>query len=273
MRQIEIKAQYVSYDLLNALEERTYQVHSVYPSGFNLGLGDFLSFIGNKNGERLPFGVLLPREGLDRLGAAEIARGAPFRWDAKTGCLYNRNMRIMLREAEVYRSGLSWYQVNKKGIEKALRLLEPMAQGSSNSEDPCAAVFYDAAIKDGEDGIRLFLRHYLGRGQGLTPSGDDMILGILLSDMAFGGGESAFRTELIGQLKQGITTDTSLSNFEAALKGLYSSSLLKLVQSIAEDDEKMMEEAAESVLGFGHSSGKDMLYGIFYHLSQLSMIV
>lgn len=97
----------------------------------------------------------------------------------------------------------------------------------------------------------------LGYGHGLTPSGDDFLLGILfaLEWTAFQG-----RDELIAALLPLLTRTTEISSvmLKMGAAGHYGERLLQLVT--AREEEVIC--AIKNIADYGHSSGHDMLCGI-----------
>ncbi|MGT4070859.1 UNVERIFIED_CONTAM: DUF2877 domain-containing protein [Aeromonas hydrophila] len=101
----------------------------------------------------------------------------------------------------------------------------------------------------------------LGYGHGLTPSGDDFLLGVLfaLEWRSFQG-----RDELIAALLPLLarTTDVSAEMLRMGAVGHYGEHLLQLATAREED----VVYAIQNIANYGHSSGHDMLCGIRFVL-------
>lgn len=101
----------------------------------------------------------------------------------------------------------------------------------------------------------------LGYGHGLTPSGDDFLLGVLfaLEWIAFQG-----RDELITALLPLLprTTEISAAMLKMGAAGHYGERLLQLVAAREEEVAHFIRQIAD----YGHSSGHDMLCGIRFLL-------
>lgn len=97
----------------------------------------------------------------------------------------------------------------------------------------------------------------LGYGHGLTPSGDDFLLGILfaLEWTAFQG-----RDEFVAALLPLLTRTTEISAVMLKMGGAghYGERLLQLVTAREQD----VVSAIKNIADYGHSSGHDMLCGI-----------
>jgi hypothetical protein len=103
----------------------------------------------------------------------------------------------------------------------------------------------------------------LGRGIGLTPSGDDALVGVLAAATAAGlltrGCRSSLR-ELIERRGTAATTTVSLTMLRCALSGHFSPDLLRVFR-VARDDGDVTAAVA-AVVAHGHTSGSDALFGL-----------
>lgn len=97
----------------------------------------------------------------------------------------------------------------------------------------------------------------LGKGFGLTPSGDDFILGMISIMDMFGKDVSALR-RLVSRYKNAFAR-TVLAD---ALDGYYPRPLLSMLNSLA--SKTGADCSAASLLGMGHTSGHDVLAGMYY---------
>lgn len=113
------------------------------------------------------------------------------------------------------------------------------------------------------------INYFIGRGKGLTPSGDDILIGFTLALMIFGN-----YSEWISGLKTSInsnkTTMVSISYFNALFEGYASESFVELVKLIDEDNIFKIEYTVKNVQAFGHTSGNDTLFGFLTGLRFLT---
>lgn len=106
-------------------------------------------------------------------------------------------------------------------------------------------------------------REMVGLGQGLTPTGDDMLLGALAA-------LHMYRPELAGALGQAIapllerTNDISRSYLGWARRGRAATPVVRALSGLASGD----MSGAEALLGIGHSSGGDILEGMLFMTEQ-----
>lgn len=100
----------------------------------------------------------------------------------------------------------------------------------------------------------------IGLGEGLTPSGDDFLCGVLAAAYLFGGNAS----ELCGVLRPRITerlsqtNDISAAFLKCACAGQFSRPIIELQQNVD------LERSHKNFSAIGHSSGADTLSGILY---------
>jgi hypothetical protein len=115
----------------------------------------------------------------------------------------------------------------------------------------------------------------VGVGEGLTPRGDDLLVGILagldLVRLARLGADR-MRRDLAGTLGTiGLTGTTRLSGYflESAARGLYPAPVSEVLEAAARNDpaDPMLEEKAAALAAVGHSSGREILRGIGIGLS------
>ena len=107
----------------------------------------------------------------------------------------------------------------------------------------------------------------LGRGQGLTPSGDDALAGILLVSHAVGRAAplaAAVRSRLAA------TTAVSAALLDAAADGYAAPDVVALVDAALAGDDAGVSRALPAVLAIGHTSGADLVAGIAGALHHLT---
>lgn len=101
----------------------------------------------------------------------------------------------------------------------------------------------------------------VGRGLGLTPSGDDVLIGIIFT-LSLLGDENTLRV-LREKINLESTNHISAQFIRHAFEGYFSESLLKLVNA------NSMEETIDEIIKTGHTSGADTLLGIYYGVSRM----
>jgi Protein of unknown function (DUF2877) len=124
------------------------------------------------------------------------------------------------------------------------------------------------AARRGDDaGVSHGVRHLLGAGEGLTPSGDDVLCAVLL---VLGGLGDAAAVTLLGEAVQeqwAHTTSLSASLLDAARSGYAVPQVAALVGSSLGGNLTGVSESLTSTLAIGHSSGRDLVAGVAGSLS------
>ena len=108
------------------------------------------------------------------------------------------------------------------------------------------------------------LDYLLGRGKGLTPSGDDMLIGCLVADIFYKRLDSFLKETLKLQLNEKPlrTTTVSIHYLNCALERKWNEPIHQLIQVLSKDStENEIEEVVQSIIRIGHTSGLDMLTG------------
>ncbi|MGL4175341.1 MAG: DUF2877 domain-containing protein [Dermatophilaceae bacterium] len=107
----------------------------------------------------------------------------------------------------------------------------------------------------------------VGRGRGLTPSGDDALAGAVLVAQAFGGSPvlaDAIRRRL------GATTAVSAALLDAACDGYAVAPVVRLVDAAVAGDHAQVDALLPVVLSVGHTSGADLVAGVAGAISVLA---
>ncbi|WP_313468491.1 DUF2877 domain-containing protein [Carnobacterium sp.] len=105
------------------------------------------------------------------------------------------------------------------------------------------------------------INHLVGRGIGLTPSGDDLLIGytsiLTLLDQ---------QHEWLKTMQQVVRTDKttaiSIAYLQCLLEGVVNENIKELIDLFYLDDQKLLQKKMERMLLFGHTSGTDTLFGM-----------
>jgi hypothetical protein len=144
-------------------------------------------------------------------------------------------------------------------------LADGIRAACSTSRDACGSGCRDDHFRThGEVGAAVAA--LVGRGPGLTPSGDDALAGALLVAHALGAGEAlsdAVRARLAA------TTAVSAALLAAAAEGYAAHPVVALVDAAVAADPDAVRRALPAVLAIGHTSGADTVTGIRAALTTL----
>jgi hypothetical protein len=107
------------------------------------------------------------------------------------------------------------------------------------------------------------VKHLVGLGIGLTPSGDDFLIGFLGAAYFFAHADD-FRKAVFEGMRP-LVHRTNLPSFfmlKAALKGSYPGPLSDFLHAIETGSAARVRSAAKRLTGLGATSGQDMLAGV-----------
>lgn len=252
------------------LAEKNY-VQSIFEHGINIKAKSRLLFIGTSERGELPYAIHLERPELKKLQGIRL--GDPFFYKTSGYAFVGSSYVIDVTRARRYSSLLS--AVELVGIRELLYLLEEILMRNDWTgfdlftrhllfEDPSfVSGLREACTTENPEEIDSALRKVMGRGKGLTPSGDDLLLGMLWVNALrkFLHAEFLDRLQLLVQ-KDDLTTQVSKSYLQSALEGRYHALLLSLAQALVNKDSSQMSANVVKLKKIGHTSGADMLSGI-----------
>lgn len=145
----------------------------------------------------------------------------------------------------------------------------PVASDASVSHLPSGSpsawrgVAAELAVRVVDGGpLTTLVRRLVGAGPGLTPSGDDVLCGVLLGLRLLGHARSLPR--LWDAVAQRLTTTTTLSAalLVEAVQGYAVPPVVDLGEALVAGDGPGLPAAVDRVLAVGHTSGADLLSGL-----------
>lgn len=248
-----LRCQVISKDVLSILKSSTLKFHSKFDKGLNL-IGDGkLIFISES---KVPFGLTLHLNTFKYLSFVN---------EQTTITQYHRTLKlgsviIDFSDALVldYRIDFGidrkyarflFQFLNSKNIESGLGIALNQIQNIPEIQG-----FYQG---DYHNGV-----HYLcGRGKGLTPSGDDILLGILATMQLFNQVDLDYLTSL-NTIRHKQTTAISISYLHYAKQQKYTFVLREFLTSIEAASPALLTSHFNRILQYGHTSGIDTMAGI-----------
>ncbi len=111
--------------------------------------------------------------------------------------------------------------------------------------------------------------YFLGRGLGLTPSGDDLLMGYTMAVMAFQVSQDWLDC-LAYKVSENKTTYISTAYFHALIHDHLSENFVALVKLLDIKKQATVETAIKKIQQYGHTSGYDTLYGFWLGLTMVS---
>ncbi len=259
-----------SKQILELLSPGPYRIHSRFKNGINIEICDKLGFIGMGNTNIPPIGVSLKSDGDNDFTDIGIDH---LYWNEKLNRFESSEIIIDLSNIDVIDNRLSGNlnMITLNNLEKLVEIVDSDIVTGFGKTIGYLSSIEDDFVKDlclkfsclNPIEIENTLKKWIGRGIGLTPSGDDFLQGILyINEMV-----PILGIEFIEILKNLInigeyTTDISNNYFQCALCKMYSSTLIYLQDAISIGDSKAIKRFIDELLEFGNTSGSDILAGI-----------
>src|SRR5699024_3674221 len=122
----------------------------------------------------------------------------------------------------------------------------------------------DVLFSDEKDDMENVLRYFIGRGKGLTPSGDDHLVGLLAIDVITGAFRPTFSNTIQSLISnESLTTDVGREYMKYALYGHFSSDVVQVTKNLFDENQDAeIREHMIKLLKLGHSSGVDTAFGM-----------
>ncbi|MEC0180103.1 DUF2877 domain-containing protein [Paenibacillus peoriae] len=264
------------------------RVHSIFENGINLAMEDALIFIGTTKNGRVPFGIHMGQESVRRLRfyvkcndevvvrtpdmlqfyrpkypmTLDLSQATPFHYEIRAR--HYCSFRDLFHVDTLVKTCLTWGVPTGLDVEwnrflvKDYRPDDPQYTTIRHAEQ-----LLDALLSGEVRAIETPLRYFLGRGPGLTPSGDDFLIGLLAVHRLTGAFHPAFLTILHHILEtEAITTDVSKAYLLHALHGRFSDKVTRVLNAMVMKDAAYFQTRLALLLQTGHSSGIDTVFGI-----------
>ncbi|WNS75868.1 DUF2877 domain-containing protein [Bacillus sp. DTU_2020_1000418_1_SI_GHA_SEK_038] len=264
-------------------------VHSVFNNGMNILMGNRLFFIGTVKNGKLPFGIHVHYEAVQEV-LATIQMPAQVIWNEAEKQLSFENCPISVSfqqgkpYSNIVKSSQGHFQMSAEALQAFIATLTSSVENTGleidiaefiidylsdrKDESPTVKAIYrlmEALHTANEAEAEAAVRYFLGRGRGLTPSGDDHLVGILAIHEVSHAFSPVFVNSLQTILKhESVTTDIAKEYLFYALNGQFSSSIVQIVNHLSSDEWNagMVNKNLLELMTVGHSSGVDTAFGL-----------
>ena len=255
----------------------TGKVHSKFKNGLNVQFGNSLLYISCTGAPLSAFGLNIEEENLRMLlDSARI-----------DDIVVNKGERLIFYSMH---ETINIDYKNAGQVDLRLPIIKCSSRGITNTKlynflagiefekligidlDERACRYIDLLLNSNKSDLKVnsdIIRFFTGRGKGLTPSGDDILLGFTLALTMFGKFDS-WTTALEAGVTGNRTTMISVAYLSALLQGYASEHFIRLIKLIDDGDMDVIEEKVKEVQSFGHTSGNDALFGFFLGMKYLA---
>jgi hypothetical protein len=256
--------------------DQAFVVHSVFQSGMNLAFWERLLYLGSDLESMKPFGVMLPEKQLASLMAACRQGDSGVYLRKNKRLVWESGIELELSEADIWDGKIEGKKRERDWVTNSLKHLNCCWE-KHNPEYGLMQEFPQktqiiTSLKEVANGspetITKQLDFWVGRGLGLTPGGDDMLVG-LMALMYWTQHPFPWESLLDYLRKNGRNRTTAISNeyLHYAINGIFSHVIIDVLENMP--DRKLCESALKKLLAVGHSSGADTIIGIISGLELL----
>lgn len=280
-----------NFALKHLREDVSGSIHSVFDSSFNISLGDFLLHVGTTDAPLSCLGIQIAPEDMCRvleivrvedkaiyhkqglviysmLGVTsfDLGEATPRSTDVVSYSfvpgvtdthLFSSIEKLMLPT----RIGLPWTPESKRALSSLVRFSVSCLEGGTTWSS-------EASVR----AMRSSIEYLLGRGLGLTPSGDDVLCGFGTGlRYLYGSPElnKEFKAPELSQvffqeLEHSLpnkTTAVSEGYLRAVIEGYANEDYLSLLAALQSGSSKALNHVIAAILRVGHTSGADSLLG------------
>ncbi|MFM9938380.1 MAG: DUF2877 domain-containing protein [Hyphomicrobiaceae bacterium] len=152
-------------------------------------------------------------------------------------------------------------QATRRALLATATLSDWLAGALDPAADPDDADALDEAARRAAHAL-------LGLGPGLTPSGDDLLAGLVVALHATGESQTAARlADFIAQAPPDATTALSRAFLAAASEGLAGEAMAAMITALLTSDGASLPELLARIEAIGHTSGWDVLAGVVLGLA------
>ncbi|MBO0460263.1 DUF2877 domain-containing protein [Enterococcus sp. DIV1298c] len=254
---------------------KTGMIHSVFDRSFNLEINGQLINIACFHDYLSSFGINLPEERFQSLSPfVQIGNRVKISQDMLMIYSTQGVKKIALQPYQSVALNIFSLGIAKKQLlvlKKKLAKKNLQAKIGLPVDHRASTLFTNMAQSDKEwtpTEWQEVVSYLLGRGKGLTPSGDDILMAYQLVLGALSDPRGAALTVALGEVQTG-TTAISQAYLTCAIKGYANSLVYGLFADLAQNKEEKIDEQLEKIMQIGHSSGKDLAFGIWLALQAI----
>ncbi|QQK77222.1 DUF2877 domain-containing protein [Salicibibacter cibarius] len=286
---METSALVASADACSLIEKQVDgKVHSVFNNSLNLQFGDRLVHVGSVDEGLAPFSIGIEPWELNHL-LKKIYSGQPVRFN--TNQFIFQEARLWMHQVQVTdhtmpaysyerenvtnnidhlisslfeeRGQLGFTEINKEAI-----LHDMLQSSSSDMVDPMLKKLHELeamAFENKYTDPDTMFNFWIGRGQGLTPSGDDLLVGTCAAMDALGYSNAIFLEQLKSYLQEkghNRTTNIGYEYLWYAAEKKYHSHVINMCKSLIKESKFECLAAVHEMKKIGYTSGMDTLIGM-----------
>lgn len=262
LRQEERISNYILLSLERLVQQQTNvkgQIHSKFAHSFNIKIGDILINVTDNTYSLSCLGVQIKQGNLSQiLSSCEVGNIVIYKQHTLYVYTSDAVYPICLNQmsiVDLHIARLSSQVIDKHAYLALLGQIDfPLVTGFDWHD--LRLTTYLQVLKNQHYSTNI-VTYFVGRGKGLTPSGDDFLLGFLLA-LKLNNSETTVLQALLQNNITAKTTEISIAYFNAFFAGYLSEQIQQLfIQT------NNLQQAIVRVQQYGGTSGNDLLLGIY----------
>lgn len=283
-------------EIIDEIFEKNYngELHSSFESSINLKFGTKLINISSNYTVMPPFGIQTSKNNIKEI-ISFIDKDEIIEFNKKENLLLFKKRKLQLKLlGKKYNPKILPIKIDKKNTKKnIMKIINYILENNNENGFGVQNIEFINIIFEKEKASTELLKkfytirehiktqntdvkdykYFLGRGEGLTPSGDDFIIGIM-AVMAFSNNNTLeiLKNKLLIGIEK-LTTDISCEYLYYGSSGNFSLNIKEFCEKLFNYKENSIEEENDLYDSFlrliknGHTSGMDTLFGILLYSS------
>ncbi|WP_438836172.1 DUF2877 domain-containing protein [Streptococcus pluranimalium] len=252
---------------------KTGRVHSIFSNSLNLVVNHQLIHISDSEQFLSGFGIQISQDDFRKLRQTiHVGELVTFKEEsiviygsAKVSQLYFFLNKTQLIEQKIRKISYSFQEI--KSLQKVVRIaLDNRLIGLDDNpkfQNIQKQLTTGILTKQKIDSVVTYL---IGRGLGLTPSGDDLLLGYAVGLEIFDSFPIVEVLKNYQQFWSPRTTNVSKAYLDSFLESRVSSPVFRFNQAIYHKNEIQIKNSLQVIQEIGHTSGVDFLFGFLLSL-------
>ena len=248
------------------------KIHSLFDRSFNIQIGNQLVNIANYKEYLSSFGMYVP-DNQFRAIRSQLDKGNFVKIREDYLSFYTRSgvQTIAFKQKQLVSLNVKDFSFTSAELTILKEVLESLEleKKIGLTMTPQLLELFEK-MRQTENDWQAIIHYLIGRGKGLTPSGDDILLAYQML-LRIGNPlslEKKMQTFLSTNLP---TTDVSKAYIESSLDGYVNSLIYQLLKDVKKKQKQLIEKDVRMLLGVGHTSGADLSFGLLLALQSMNL--
>lgn len=249
-------------------------IHSKFQNSFNIKISDYLVHVNAEENPVSSYGIKLEREKFNKIiesisvgDIVTIKSNVIFIYSSSGEIFQIDTRKLILIDLKIHQIELS---------DSRLKLILQELQGVNFKDNiglpsdklTKKKLSYLVNPNTGSKDLKNVAKYLIGRGLGLTPSGDDCLFGFFFILKLFNISDFTL-DNFIYKYALKHTTDISIAYFRLLGMGYISEYYKSFSKAVKEENDNNLRDSIKKIIKIGCTSGHDGLLGIFLGTKRL----